>query len=157
MPTLCWTSGGGGGESWSSIQRAWGVGPNRLVSLQGRVRVTNFLVGLTWGGEPGVQDSGCWGVVHTRLVSLQGRFMGSNFLVVLTWGFRGLDVPPGGTRAALFCSTWLYMAIFVLQRPWLALFVTQYEMFTLPPFKFDWPPPTVGLRSEQPADFVRLF
>ena len=31
------------------------------------------------------------------------------------------------------------------------------EKFTSPPFELDWPRPTVGLGSEQPADFVRLF
>ena len=31
------------------------------------------------------------------------------------------------------------------------------EKFTLPTFELDWPPPPVGLGSERPADFVRLF
>ena len=51
-------------------------------------------------------------------------------------------------------STWPFSG---LKRPWLTFTSLGMEKFTSPPFELDWPPPTVGLGSERPADFVRLF
>ena len=83
------------------------------------------------GGKHGVRDRGRGGVRPKWLVSLQGRVRDTNFLV-------GVDMPS---------STWPFS---VLKRP--LLIIT-----SLRPFKLHWPPTTMGLGSERPADFVRLF
>ena len=71
-------------------------------------------------------------------------------------GFGGWLAPawlyPGGVDCLA-----LHGCLFGLKRPLLTFAFLGMEKFTSLLFEFDWPPLTVGLGSERPADFVRLF